>query len=272
MDFIIKKASALSQEEQVSRGISGIPQDWPIEKYPYIDSVPDGFEQISEENLSILIGNNQAAYDAWLQALRPIVNNPPTGPLSVRLEDNSVVTTQFELNNKDLKLAKAVGILDGNTNLVEMAVRIPGEFGDGGGRYVAGGYAISNDYNVDDYVTVHVEDKDRCIAMAIALSMDPEATEPVSDETVRNMGEIPEIGKFPMYPIVKSYTDDELPPENQGWFFWPIAGSLHGECEVEPIGGYGFIPSGFYLLLKYIRPEEVKTGECRINIYWGKLE
>ena len=74
MDYIIKKASSFTEEEQTNRGIAGIPQDWPVEKYPYVDIVPDGFEQISEEDLDLLIYNNQASYDAWLQALRPIVN------------------------------------------------------------------------------------------------------------------------------------------------------------------------------------------------------
>ena len=73
MDYVIKRASALTEEEQAALGITGIPQNWPIEKYPYNDVIPEGFELISEEDLAILISNNQAAYDAWLQAKRPII-------------------------------------------------------------------------------------------------------------------------------------------------------------------------------------------------------
>jgi len=79
MNYIIKKASSFTVEEQSLRGISGIPQDWAIEKYIYVDNIPEGFELISEEDLVILLENNQSAYDAWLQSLRPIIN--PISPI-----------------------------------------------------------------------------------------------------------------------------------------------------------------------------------------------
>jgi catechol 2,3-dioxygenase-like lactoylglutathione lyase family enzyme len=80
MDWIIKKASTLTEDEKAVIGITGIPNDWPIESYPFGGTVPDGFEQISEENLAILKANNQAAYDAWVQSKRPIINLPPENP------------------------------------------------------------------------------------------------------------------------------------------------------------------------------------------------
>jgi hypothetical protein len=73
MDYNIKRASALSSEEQEALGITGIPQDWPVERYLYVDNTPERFELISDINLQILIDNNQTAYDAWLQAKRPII-------------------------------------------------------------------------------------------------------------------------------------------------------------------------------------------------------
>lgn len=82
MDYIIKKASSLTTEEKEALGITGIPNDWPIEKYPYSGgSVPDGYEVISESALDELIFNNQAAYDAWLQAKRPIIPPIPENPV-----------------------------------------------------------------------------------------------------------------------------------------------------------------------------------------------
>lgn len=80
MDYIIKKASALTVEEQTSRGILGIPQDWPIEQYVYNDSIPEGFELISDVALEDLKLNHQVEYDAWLQSLRPI-NPEPSAPI-----------------------------------------------------------------------------------------------------------------------------------------------------------------------------------------------
>ena len=65
MDYNIKRASMLSEDEMTALGLIGIPSDWPIEQYIYIDSTPDGFEKISAEDLIVLKANNQSAYDSW---------------------------------------------------------------------------------------------------------------------------------------------------------------------------------------------------------------
>lgn len=188
---------------------------------------------------------------------------------------NLLVTTQYEMNDKDLKLARAIGTV-GSDGKALIALKVPGTFGSSDGRYVAGGYAISEDYNKDDYITVHIEDTDRAIALALAQSQDPSAVTPLDDVVVQGMGAIPGFGAFPTYPVVKSYTDDDVDAGNQGWYFWANAKgngeSANGECEVEPIGGYGFLPAGFYITLTYYRPTGVTTGSCRVNFYWGRKE
>jgi hypothetical protein len=83
VDYIIKKASSFTSEEQIARGIAGIPQDWPVEKYDYVDTIPDLFELINDVDLATLKENNQAAYDAWLQALRPIAPPPAIQSINV---------------------------------------------------------------------------------------------------------------------------------------------------------------------------------------------
>jgi len=83
MDFIIKKASELSPEEQAALGITGIPADWPIEVYPYNEVIPDKFIKISDTDMELLKANNQAAYDAWLQALRPLPQPPAPTPVTL---------------------------------------------------------------------------------------------------------------------------------------------------------------------------------------------
>lgn len=181
-----------------------------------------------------------------------------------------VVTTQFELNNKDLKLAKMLASLpgDGSTTSATASVKIPGTPGSSDGRYIAGGYAISADYDADDWCDVWVEDKDRMIAWQMALASNPSATAPVADSVVQANG-------YPTYPVVKSYVDTELSVANQGWYFWPLANNgqatASGECEVEPLGGYGFIPAGLYICCSYNRLTKT-SGSCRINLEWGKLE
>ena len=83
MDWIVKKASGLSSEEQAARGITGIPQDWPIELYPYTHDIPDLFEQMSDFELELLKANNQAYYDAWYYSLQPLPPQPGPQPVSL---------------------------------------------------------------------------------------------------------------------------------------------------------------------------------------------
>ena len=84
MDLIVKKASTLTDNEKISLGILGIPNEWPIESFPYSGTVPTGFELMTDSALVQLKTNNQAAYDAWLNALRPIVQDPPPSPVNAQ--------------------------------------------------------------------------------------------------------------------------------------------------------------------------------------------
>lgn len=185
------------------------------------------------------------------------------------------VITQYEKNDKDLKLAKVKAVVD-NSGTAITSLKIPGTFGSGDGRYVAGGYGIAEDYNPDDYVTVRIEDSDRVLALLLARQLNPSATAPLSDQQVQEMGNIPNIGEFPQYPILRSYTDDDFSEVNQGWYFWPLAQGNNlppvGEVEIEPIGGYGFLPSGLYIILTYHRPDGITSGTLRANFWWGKKE
>lgn len=188
----------------------------------------------------------------------------------------NTVTTQYELNDKTLKLARGKCDTDENGYGV-IYLKVPGQFGSGQGRYVIGGYGISETYDKDDYVIVMVEDKDRIIAWMVAQAIDPNATEPVADEMIQGMGVIGAIGEaFPQYPMIRSYTDEEIDEVNKGWYFWPLAQGNNlppaGEIEVNPIGGYGFIPSGFYIKLIYQRPEGAPAGSMKANIDWGRKE
>jgi hypothetical protein len=216
------------------------------------------------------------AYDGPFSAACLIPKNTPASANQTDFENNYKtagnispnfnVTTQFELNNKDLKLARGMATVDGTGKAI-VTLKVPGAFGSGDGRYVAGGYGMTEDYEKDDYVLVYVEDTDRLLAMYAAQQADPNATEPLTDDQMRALGE------FPNYPVVKSYTDDECDLANQGWYFWPASrgSSLApiGEVEIEPIGGYGFIPSGFYLKIEYFR-NNLTTGAIRVNYWWGK--
>jgi len=82
MNYLIKQAFSLTSEEQAAIGITGIPQNWPIEKYDYVDqAIPDLFTVMTDVELSDLRYNNQAAYDSWLAA--KAIAAPIPAPLSV---------------------------------------------------------------------------------------------------------------------------------------------------------------------------------------------
>lgn len=182
------------------------------------------------------------------------------------------VTTQYEVNDKDLKLARGSANVDESKTAL-ISIKIPGIFGSGNGRYIAGGYGISDDYDKDDFALAWISDEDRNIGWAVALSQNQNANAPIPDEVIKGMGYIPGIGSFPNYPIIKSFNDEDLPKDNRGWYFWSDARGNGqapcGEVEIEPIAGYGFLPSGFYINISYNR-KTLTTGSLRLNIYWGQ--
>lgn len=177
------------------------------------------------------------------------------------------VKTQFERDDLTIKMAKVKEtVVDGEARI---ELLVPGEVGSTDGRYLAGGFGMLDTYDPDDHIICTVEDVDRVIAWQIALAQDPEAVAPVSDATVQALG------TYPNYPIVGSYTEEECGASNEGWYFWPCArggnDAAIGEIELEPLGFYGFIPSGFYLVFTIIRPN-VSGGTIRGDIIWGKRE
>lgn len=214
-----------------------------------------GFGRLTIEcNLPKDLGADQTEYEATYAA-------------KANLDIVNPVLTQFE--RKDLTLKCARLKVEVTSNVGRAEIKIPGNFPDTG-RYIEGGYALMDSYDADDYLLSWVEDKDRKIAMLMALAMDPSATEPLTDEQVRGSGQAPA-----SYPILDTYYDTDVDPTQAGWYFWPTAqgNSLPpiGECEIEPMGWYGQLPSEMYLVLEVHRPN-VATGVLRGDLFWGKKE
>lgn len=67
MDLLVKKVSALSDDEKIVLDVVGLPDDWPIESclYSENDPIPFNFEVMSDSALEQLKSDNQEAYDAW---------------------------------------------------------------------------------------------------------------------------------------------------------------------------------------------------------------
>ncbi len=147
----------------------------------------------------------------------------------------SEVVTQFEKNDKRLKLASAQGTFDEN-GLAVLTIRIPE-----GGRHIAGGWAVTDVFNFGDKLTkVQVVDD--------------------LDLTGQGTG-----------TVLAMYQDQDVPEENCGWLFWPEPGN-RGGCEIEPIGGYGFLPEGFLFEMHVKKTEQSTASKVLINLWWAKTE
>lgn len=144
-----------------------------------------------------------------------------------------VVTTQFELNDKDLKIASIQSdTVDGEAVLL---LKVPGIMANGDGRFVSGGYAWFDSQHKDDRIlNIEVVDIDNVLGYG---------------ENV----------------VVKTYHDDDVDDANKGWRI-PIK---FGHLEVETLGGYGFIPAELYLRVVG-RKGDSSSGTLYINVEWGK--
>lgn len=145
------------------------------------------------------------------------------------------VTTQFEKNDKDLKIASIIGNVDGNGD-VEMTLQIPGTPGTADGRWINGGTAFFHTPHSGDRVTAcEVVDLDDLLGAGAGY-------------------------------VVKTFHDQDVDANNQGWRI----PTKRGLVEVETMGGYGFIPAGLYIRIKGKKGEGITTGTLCINMEWAR--
>ena len=154
---------------------------------------------------------------------------------------NMLVTTQFELRNKTLKLASASGAVQSDGTALVM-IKVPGTPNPTGdtnldGRWISGGCAFFDEVNAGDMVTgIHFIDHDNMLGQGVDF-------------------------------LVGSYSDDEA-GSNCGWFI-PCK---RGQLDAEPIGGYGFAPAGLYVAVSAKKAPGITTGTFFLNMSWGKVE
>lgn len=143
---------------------------------------------------------------------------------------------RFERDDIVLKLACTSGQADASGDLA-LSILVPGTPGSEY-RYAAGGYAFSDNYGWSDKIKkVEIVDEDNLLGLGAGT-------------------------------VVKVYHDSDADEANQGWFFWKTHGS-EGECEIEPMGWYGQIPSGLYLRVTF---KLQANANCKTNIWWGRTE
>jgi hypothetical protein len=148
----------------------------------------------------------------------------------------SEVVTQEEKNDKVLKLAGAIADFSGGEAMISLLV--PGTPGGSDGRWAAGGYAFADAWTIGDRITkVQVVDTDNLLGYGAGT-------------------------------VLKEYYDSECAEPNRGWYMYP-AHSGTGEIEIDPIGGYGFIPAGMYI---EIYAECASSTKLVVDIWWAKTE
>ena len=165
MNYIIKQASSLTAEEQAALGITGIPQAWPIEMYPFNDVVPGGFIEISDEDLTTLKVNNQAAYDAWLQSLRPIVQvTNPTQEVVVK-SGTLTAAISMPIDNNPFAVPTYRTKYNAISSWIDVApeATVSSDFLLTSERYVTGGQLLVQNASKGDYLTAEVIDVDGVI-------------------------------------------------------------------------------------------------------------
>lgn len=150
----------------------------------------------------------------------------------------SNVETQFERTDIVLRTAKATAAF--SSGEAEISIKVPGEPGSGDGRYIAGGYAFTDNFTFGDKISqINIVDVDNILGMGT-------------------------------HTIIQTYHEVDVDAANQGWYLWPgplVGGSATGEIEIDPMGYYGFIPSGLYLELYF---EATASQNVFCNIWWGQ--
>jgi hypothetical protein len=148
----------------------------------------------------------------------------------------SEVVTQFEKNDKSLKLVSDYGEINLQTGQCVLLLRVPGIPGQGK-RFVASGMAWFENPELLDRVMVYISDEDNLLGQGAGI-------------------------------IIGSYTDDEAEESKRGWFIPPG----RGYADAQAIGGYGELPSGFYLKIIGIKQTPAIGGKFFCNIEWGKQD
>jgi hypothetical protein len=149
------------------------------------------------------------------------------------------VITLFEKNDKTVKIASAKITVDGTSGVGTGKLTAPGSFTAGDGRWLDCGTCWFDN--------------------------------PHPDDRIMEVNIIDENGNFGVPPgtIVRTYYDDELEADQQGWRI-PIK---WGQMELEPFAGYGFLPAECSIQIVVQKGGTAPfTGTFYVNVSWGKTD
>jgi len=156
------------------------------------------------------------------------------------------VATSLEKNDKDLKAATLRAVTDSETGIAVVEFVAPGTPGaENEGRYIMGAEAFFKEAHAEDRVTkIEVVD--------------------VYDLLGYGAG-----------TVIKSYHDDEMPEENQGWYigvdqYNGLIGPHASYIDVKPLGGYAFLPAGFAMRITAVKDPSSKSSVFYVNLLQGR--
>ena len=159
--------------------------------------------------------------------------------------DKQEVVTQMEKNDKTLRCFCAFASTDSN-GIAKFAIQVPAP-----GRWIAYGDAEFENRAMGDYVS-KIEIKDL-------------------DSLIPTQGQ----ADYPLYPIIAYYDEKNFtgtPSANSIGTIKPGVSMTfkYGDTEVQPVGGYGFIPEGFYLCVELQKATATADEKCQISIDWAE--
>ena len=115
-----------------------------------------------------------------------------------------------------------------------LKVKVPGTPGDLESRILSGGAGWFDNPQPGDYIIVHMVDDDNIMGQGVGA-------------------------------VVGTYTDDEVPADNQGWFI-----NHHKKyIDIHQIAMFGVIPAGLYLRVMAYTADN-RADKFRASIKWGK--
>lgn len=161
-------------------------------------------------------------------------------------EAQKEVVTQFEKNDKDLKLISATVQVDSQTGIAELLIPCPES-----GRWIDEGVAFFTE-------------------------MEPHRIQSI--DAITPPGGLPADALYPGSPelpegySLKAYHDDEADEALQGWRIPANNGfALAGHITVDTMAGYGWVPGGIVLRIRgKMSGTAPFAGWYTCNIKWGK--
>lgn len=195
------------------------------------------------------------------------------------------VVNQMEKNDKDLKAMCMFAITD-EDGIATVECPVPA-----GGRYIAYGDAeFENRHFFDRVIGIEVCDKDRLIASQIGGALGAGTLDDASMRALPSVvGSALGLGRdatpaemdaqfgagnwdFPAYPTLKTYHEDSFPASPESFAGGPPQWSSgmsmtfkYATTEVSPIGGYGYLPGGFWIKITCKKGERA-VGAERVGV------